>query len=124
LARWQRDIERVRQLRPDSDLRRLFCYRLDRRVRRDSTFMLHSHFYEVSPHLAGETIEVHFDPRDLSQVEIYFQGQSQGWARAVDPVVNAQLPGNKAEASPTPKPTGVNFIELLQKQIVHKAKKE
>ena len=121
LARWQRDIDRVRQLRPDRDLRRLFFYRLDRRVRRDSTFMLHSHFYEVPPHLAGETVEVHFDPRDLSQVEIYFQGQSQGWARAVDPVVNAQLPGNKAEASPTPKPTGVNFIELLQKQ---NAKKE
>jgi putative transposase len=86
--------------------------------------MLHSHFYEVPPYLAGETIEVHFDPRDLSQVEIYFQGQSQGSARAVDHVVNAQLPGNKAEASPTPKPTGVNFIELLQKQNAHKAKKE
>jgi hypothetical protein len=39
-------------------------------------------------------------------------------------VVNAQLPGNKAEASPTPKPTGVNFIELLQKQNAHKTKKE
>ena len=124
LARWQRDIERVRQLRPDTDLRRLFFYRLDRRVRRDSTFMLHAHFYEVPPHLAGETIEVHFDPRDLSQVEIYFQGQAQGWARAVDPVVNAQLPGNKAEASPTPKPTGLNFIELLQKQNAQKTKKE
>src|SRR5215467_11088335 len=124
LARWQRDIERVRQLRPDSDLRRLFFYRLDRRVRRDSTFMLHSHFYEVPPHLAGETIEVHFDPGDLSQVEIYLQGQSQGWARAVDPVVNAQLPESKAEASPTPKPTGVNFIELLHKQNALQAKKE
>ena len=43
-------------------------------------------FEKVPPHLAGETIEVHFDPRDLSQVEIYLQGQSQGWARAVDGV--------------------------------------
>ena len=102
LARWQRDIERVRQLRPDTDLHRLFFYRVDRRVRRDSTFMLHKHFYEVPSHLAGESIEVRFDPLDLSQVEIYFQGQSQGWARAVDPVVNAQLPSHKAENSPTP----------------------
>jgi putative transposase len=116
LLRWQRDIERLRQLRPDSDLRRLFFYRLDRCVRRDSTFLLRKHFYEVPPHLAGETIEVRFDPLDLSQVEIYLQGQSQGWARAVDPVVNAQLPAKKAEASPAPEPTGVNFIELLQKQ--------
>ncbi len=124
LARWQRDIERVRQLRPDSDLRRLFFYRLDRRVRRDSTFMLHTHFYEAPSHLAGETIEVRFDPRDLSQVEIYFQGQAQGWVRAVNPVVNAQLPANKAEATPTPEPTGVNFIELLQKQNAHNLRKE
>jgi transposase InsO family protein len=124
LARWQRDIDRVRQLRPDRDLRRLFFYRLDRRVRRDSTFMLKSHFYEVSSHLAGETIEVRFDPLDLSQVEIYFQGQTQGWARAVDPVVNAQLPAHKAEASPTPEPTGINFVELLQKQNAQKAQKE
>jgi putative transposase len=124
LLRWQRDIERVRQLRPDSDLRRLFFYRLDRRVRRDSTFMLQKHFYEVPSHLAGETIEVRFDPQDLSQVEIFFQGQTQGWARAVDPVVNAQLPAKKAEASPRPEPTGVNFIELLQKQNAKKGQKE
>jgi hypothetical protein len=124
LVRWQRDIERVRQLRPDSDLRRLFFYRLDRRVRRDSTFMLHKHFYEVPPHLAGEIIEVRFDPLDLSQVEIYFQGQAQGSARAVDPVVNAQLPASKAQASPAPEPTGINFIELLQKQHAKKGQKE
>ena len=124
LLRWQRDIERVRQLRPDSDLHRLFFYRLDRRVRRDSTFMLNKHFYEVPSPLAGETIEVRFDPQDLSQVEIFFQGQIQGWARAVDPVVNAQLPAKKAEASPTLEPTGVNFIELLHKRNAKKAQKE
>jgi putative transposase len=124
LVRWQRDIEQVRQLRPDTDLRRLFFYRLDRHVRRDSTFMLKKHFYEAPSHLAGETIEVRFDPLDLSQVEIYSQGQSQGWARAVDPVVNAQLPAKKAELSPVPQPTGVNFIELLQAQKAKKAEEE
>ena len=106
LARWQRDIDRVRQLRPDTDLRRLFFHRLDRHVRRDSTFMLQGCFYEAPSHLAGETIEVRFDPRDLTQVEIHFQGQSLGWVRAVDPVVNAQLPSNRADHSPAPQPTG------------------
>jgi putative transposase len=116
LLRWQRDIERVRQLPPHTDLRRLFFYRSDRLVRRDSTFMLHKHFYEVPAHLAGEKIEVRFDPFDLSQIEIYFQGQEQGWVRAVDPVVNAQLPDRKAAASPVPEPTGINFVELLQQK--------
>jgi len=102
LLRWQRDIERVRQLSPDSDVRRVFFYRLQRRVRRDSTFLLQKCFYEAPAHLAGEMIEVHFDPRDLSHVEVFHQGESQGWARSVDPVVNAQLPAKKAAASPTP----------------------
>jgi putative transposase len=116
LLRWQRDIERVRQLPPDTDLRRLFFHRLDRRVRRDSTFMLHKRFFEAPAHLAGETIEVRFDPLDLSQVEIYFQGQAQGRVRIVDPVINAQLPCKKAAASPAPEPTGINFVELLRRK--------
>jgi putative transposase len=116
LLRWQRDIQRVRQLPPDTDLRRLFFHRLDRRVRRDSTFMLQKRFYEVPADLAGQSIEVRFDPLDLSRVEIYCQGQSQGWVRTVDPVVNAQLPPRKAAASPQPEPTGINFVELLQQR--------
>jgi hypothetical protein len=47
LLRWQRDIEHIRQLPPATDLRRLFFYRLNRLVRRDSTFLLRGHFYEA-----------------------------------------------------------------------------
>ena len=85
-------------------------------VRRDSTFLLRGHFYEAPPQLAGETIEARFDPLDLSQVEIYFQGEAQGLARLVDPVVNAQLPSAKLSPSPAPEPTGNNFVELLQQK--------
>jgi hypothetical protein len=85
-------------------------------VRRDSTFLLRGHFYEAPPQVAGETIEVRFDPLDLSQVEIYFQGQAQGLARLVDAVVNAKLPSPTPAPSPTPEPTGINFVELLQQK--------
>jgi transposase InsO family protein len=44
LLRWQRDIEQVRQLPPATDLRRLFFHRVDRLVRRDSTFLLKNRF--------------------------------------------------------------------------------
>lgn len=116
LARWQRDIEHVRQLPPATDLRRLFFYRLDRLVRRDCTFLLHNRFYEAPPHLARQTVEVRFDPLDLSQIEIYFQGQPQGAARVVDPVINAQLPSVKSLAAPALEPTGINFVELLNQR--------
>lgn len=116
LLRWQRDIERVRQLPPATDLPRLFFHRLDRLVRRDSTFLLGNRFYEAPPDLAGHTIEVRFDPLDPTSVEIYFQGQPQGTARLVDPVINAQLPSLKPSKTPEPEPTGINFVELLKKK--------
>ncbi len=92
LLRWQHDVEHVRQLPPATDLRRLFFHRVDRVVRRDSTFLLHNRFFEAPPQLAGKRIEVRFDPLDLNQLEIYYEGKSQGAARLVDAVVNAQLP--------------------------------
>jgi transposase InsO family protein len=116
LVRWQRDIEHLRQLPPSTDLRRLFFHRLDRLVRRDCTFLLQNRFYEAPPHLAGQSIEVRFDPLDSASVEIYFQGQSQGAARLVDPVVNAQLPSAKPSPAAEPEPTGINFVELLKKK--------
>ena len=116
LLRWQRDIEHLRQLPPSTDLRRLFFHRLDRLVRRDCTFALHRAFYEAPPHLAGQTVEVRFDPLDLAEVEIYLQGELQGTARPVDPVVNAQLPSAKPSVAPAPESTGINFVELLQKK--------
>jgi transposase InsO family protein len=97
LLRWQRDIEHVRQLPPATDLRRLFFHRVDRLVRRDSTFLLHNRFFEAPPQLAGKRIEVRFDPLERNQLEIYYEGRSQGAARLVDAVVNAQLPSVKRE---------------------------
>jgi len=90
LLRWQRDIQQVRQLPPATDMRRLFFHRVDRLVRKDSTFLLRNRFFEAPPHLAGKRIEVRFDPLDLDQVEIYAEGKLEGAARLVDAVVNGR----------------------------------
>jgi transposase InsO family protein len=116
LLRWQRDIEHIRQLPPATDLRRLFLHRLDRLVRRDSTFLLHNRLYEAPPHLAGHTVEVRFDPLNPAPVEIWFQGQLQHAAVPVDPVVNGQLPSAKRQQAAALEPTGINFVELLKRK--------
>lgn len=90
LSRWQRDIAQVRQLPPATDLRRLFLHRTDRLVRRDSTFLLIGTFFEAPPDLAGQRIEVRYDPLGPTEVEIYHQGQFRGLARRVDAVVNGR----------------------------------
>src|SRR5947207_2465182 len=92
LVRWQRDIEQVRQLPPATDLRRLFFHRVDRLVRKDSTFLLKNYFFEAPSHLAGKRIEVRFDPLDLTELEIYSEGKPEGVARLVDAVLNGLLP--------------------------------
>ena len=116
LQRWQRDIEQIRQVPPSTDLRRLFFYRLDRLVRRDSTFLVYSRFYEAPPHLAGRRVEVRFDPLDPIEMEIHFEGQLAGTARPVDAIVNAQLPPVQRQAPETYAPTGINYVELLRKK--------
>ncbi len=116
LVRWQRDIEHIRQPPPATDFRRLFFHRLDRLVRRDCTFALQNRFYEAPSHLAGETIEVRFDPLDPAVVEIHFQGKAEGAARPVDPVVNGQLPSVKPPKVAEAEPTGINFVDLLIKK--------
>jgi transposase InsO family protein len=90
LLRWQRDIAQVRQLPPATDMRRLFFHRVDRLVRRDSTFQLRNRFFEAPPPLAGKKIEARFDPLDLTHVDIYCDGNPEGVARLVDAVVNSR----------------------------------
>jgi putative transposase len=90
LLRWQQDIAQVRQLPPATDMRRLFFHRVDRLVRRDSTFLLRNRFFEAPPHLAGKKIEVRFDPLDLTHLEIYCAGKPEGVARLVDAVINGR----------------------------------
>lgn len=113
LVRWQRDIEHVRQLPPATDLRRLFFHRLDRLVRRDSTFLLRNRLYEAPPHLAGQTIEARFDPLDSTEVEVWHQGQLQAAVRPLDPVVNGRLSSAQPADVPEPESTGINFVELM-----------
>jgi transposase InsO family protein len=119
LARWQRDIEKVRQVPPSTDLRRLFFYRVARQVRRDLTFRLANRFYEAPAHLAGRSVEVRFDPLDLGQVDLYLNNEPQGEARPVDAVVNASLPRDRSGAAgpqAPPEPTGINYVELIKEQ--------
>ena len=116
VQRWQRDIEQVRQLPPATDVRRLFFFRLDRVVRRDSTFLLQKRFYEAPAHLTGQKVEVRFDPLDPAQADIYSGGLFQGAARIVDPVANGLWISSRPEPKAPPQPSGINYVELLLKK--------
>jgi putative transposase len=64
-------------------VRRAFLWREKRKVRKDATLSLQGNRYQVEPHLAGRTIELRFDPFDLSQIELYLDSTCLGLATVV-----------------------------------------
>jgi hypothetical protein len=77
---------------------------------------VHGRFYEAPPQLAGRRIEVRFDPLYPVEMEIHCEGELVATARPVDAIVNAQLPPTPKLQAPSGAPTGINYVELLQKK--------
>lgn len=79
LARYTAGLDQVRHAEAES-VRRAFLWREKRKVRRDATLSLQGNAYQVDPRWAGRTLELRFDPFDLSQIELYLDGTSLGLA--------------------------------------------
>jgi len=78
-ARYAAGLDQVRHADPET-VRRAFLWREKRQVRRDATISLQGNRYQVDTRYAGRTLELRFDPFDLSQIELYLDGVSQGLA--------------------------------------------
>jgi transposase InsO family protein len=73
LARYTAGLDHVRHADPDT-VRRAFLWREKRKVRKDATLSLQGNRYQVESQWAGRTLELRFDPFDLSQIELYRDG--------------------------------------------------
>jgi len=82
LARYTAGLAQVRHADPET-VRRAFLWREKRKVRKDATLSLQGNRYQVEPHLAGRTLELRFDPFDLSQIELYLDSTHLGLATVV-----------------------------------------
>jgi len=82
LSRYTGGLDQVRHADPET-VRRAFLWREKRKVRRDATLSLQGNRYQVEPHLAGRTLELRFDPFDLSQIELYLEDTRLGLATVV-----------------------------------------
>jgi len=61
-------------------VRLAFQWRTKRRVTRQATLSLQGNVYSVDPAWCGQTLELRYDPFDLSQMEIYRNGTGLGTA--------------------------------------------
>jgi putative transposase len=79
LERYQQGLDTIRSADPEI-LRKAFLWRETRKVRKDGCIELQGNRYQVDPHLAGRKLELRFDPFDLSRMEVFLDGISQGQA--------------------------------------------
>ena len=95
-------------------LKEAFLWAERRRVTKTATVSLWSNHYEVDAALVGEQIELVFDPFNLTEIEVRFQGRPMGTAvpRRIGRHVHPQA---RHEPGPqVPKPSGIEYLRLLE----------
>jgi putative transposase len=91
-----------------------FRWSMARRVTKTATISLLANRYQVDPALIGRTVELRFDPEDLTQIEVFDHGVAAGVAipfvigRHVHPAVPQAAPAPPVD----PKP-GIDYMGLV-----------
>jgi putative transposase len=91
-----------------------FRWSLVRRVTKTATISLLANRYQVDPSLIGRTVELRFDPEDLSRIEVFDHGVGAGVAvpfvigRHVHPAVPQATPPPPADPQP-----GIDYLGLV-----------
>jgi putative transposase len=97
-----------------AQLREAFLWSEHRQVTKTATVSLHGNTYEVDGALVGRRVELVFDPFDLSELSVRYQGREMGTAighrigRHVHP---AAKPETSAVAAPV---TGIDYLGLVR----------
>ena len=94
-------------------LREAFLWSEKRLVTKTATVALHGNAYEVDASLVGRTVDVVFDPFNLTEVEIRWQDRPMG--RGVPQVIGRHVhPQARPEPEPAAPPaTGIDYLGLL-----------
>jgi hypothetical protein len=83
--------ESVRVLTDPASLDPLFLRRETRKVRHDSTITIDKKLFEVPPKYISQSIEVRFEPHDLSEIFVYENGAEMARVRQVNLTENARV---------------------------------
>ena len=118
----QAPLERYRQdpapsTRPSdpSELRHAFLHRDRRKVTKTATFSFRGNRYRVAAYLRGQTIELRYDPFDLTRIEVWFQNSFLQLAEP-ERIVTTTHPDVEPDPVPAPPPpgTGLDYLALLR----------
>ncbi len=112
--RYEEDETPLRMFDP-LKIRQTFFWQEKRRVDKTGCISLEGNTYEVSASLIGKHVVIRYDPYDLVQIQVAYQGQHYPEARPLDMTQPrhrdlGQLPEMPAE------PSGLNFLELAKRR--------
>ena len=86
-------------------------------MRRDATLSLQGNLYQVDRHLAGRTVELRFDPFDLSRMELYLDGAYLGPATVTTQIAkHATWPSSawRPTLAPVKPKSALDFLAALR----------
>jgi putative transposase len=89
-----------------------FRWSVTRKVTRTATVSLEGNTYAVDPSLVARRVELRYDPEDLSNIEVFFEGRPAGVATpfVIGRHTHRAVPQAKP---PDPVPTGVDYLGLV-----------
>jgi putative transposase len=95
-------------------LKEAFLWGERRRVTKTAEIALWTNRYEVDAALVGEQVELVFDPFDLSDIRVRFQGREMG--KAVPRRIGRHVhPHAKEEPGPKPpRASGIDYLALVE----------
>jgi putative transposase len=100
-------------------LREAFLWAERRQVAKTATVGLHGNAYEVDPALVGASVELVFDPFDLTRIEVRYQDRPMGVARPVK--VGRHVHPQATRATPEPAapatPSGIDYLGLVEQRL-------
>lgn len=117
VGRFLAGAEHLRSADPET-LRLAFQWRTKRRVTRQATLSLQGNVYSVDPAWCGQTLELRYDPFDLTQMEIYRDRVRLGAARLTVTKRQRHLAVERLvpEARPLTTPAQIDFLKTLREE--------
>ena len=99
-----------------AQLREAFLWSEWRTVTKTATVNLHGNHYEVDAALVGRRVELVFNPFDLTDIEVRWQGRAMGVAVPHRIGRHVHHKARPDETTPPPAPTGIDYLQLIEAQ--------
>ena len=117
LERYRQQVQPTTRTVDPLTLRQAFLHRDERKVTKTASISFLGNSYRVPAYLCGQTVELRYDPFNLSELEVWFQNTFLQLAQP-EKLVNAIHP--KVEPDPIPAQpapaTGLDYLALLRSE--------